>query len=123
MLNLNYLTLLTASADAATAQQGSTISFIISIVLMIAIFYFLIMRPQKKKDKEQKAMRDSLRIGDEVVTIGGIIGIVVRLNTETETIVIETGNDRSHIRIKMWAVSENMTKHDDEEEIVKKKDK
>ncbi len=125
MINSIALTFLTAeTADTSAASSASSVSFIVSLVLMIAIFYFLIIRPQNKKDKEQKAMRNSLRIGDEVVTIGGIIGIIVRLNSETETILIETGSDRSRIRIKSWAISENLTKHDEQDEIsLKKKSK
>jgi len=122
MINSIALTFLTAeTADTSAASSASSVSFIVSLVLMIAIFYFLIIRPQNKKDKEQKAMRNSLRIGDEVVTIGGIIGIIVHLNSETETILIETGSDRSRIRIKSWAISENLTKHDEQDEISKKK--
>ena len=64
-------------------------------------------------------MRDSIQIGDEVTTIGGIVGIVVRKNDDTQTVVIETGGDRSKIRVKLWAISENNTVHDASEETVK----
>ncbi len=110
-----------SSADAA-AQANATAQLISSVgmmVVVLVIFYFMLIRPQKKKDKEQKAMRDSLRIGDEVTTIGGIVGIIVRRGEDT--VVIETGGDRSKIRVKIWAISENLTQHDAEEEIAKKK--
>ncbi|MDE6595658.1 MAG: preprotein translocase subunit YajC [Oscillospiraceae bacterium] len=103
-------------------MQGGTFSLVYSFVMMaivFAIMYFLMIRPQKKKEKEAKEMRDNLQIGDEVTTIGGITGIVVR-KTE-DTVVIETGGDRSKIRVKTWAISENATVHDAQEEIVKKK--
>ena len=67
----------------------------------------MLIRPQQKKDKEDKAMRENLDIGDEIVTAGGIIGRIVSI--KDDTIVIETGSDRSKIRITKWAVSQNLT--------------
>lgn len=117
-----YFRLLEATAAPAEVSAGATWgSFAISCILMIAVFYFVGVQPQKKKEKEQKQMRESLQIGDEVSTIGGIVGIVVRKDDNTGTVVIETGGDRSKIRVKMWAISENLTKHDAEDEISKKK--
>ena len=75
------------------------------IAAMFAILYFFMIRPQKKKEKEIQLMRSKLEVGDEMVTIGGIIGRVV--NIKDETIVIETGSDRSKIRITRWAVQQN----------------
>ena len=120
--------MLAATADAAAAgdaaaQQasmtGSIIYMIFSFGLLIVVFYFFMIRPQKKKEKEAKQLRDNLQIGDEVTTIGGITGIVVR-KTE-DTVVIETGGDRSKIRVKLWAISENATIHDMPEEEISKK--
>lgn len=119
--------MLTATADAAAtgdaAQQasamGSIIYMIFSFGLLFVVFYFFMIRPQKKKEKEAKELRDNLQIGDEVTTIGGITGIVVR-KTE-DTVVIETGGDRSKIRVKLWAISENATIHDMPEEEISKK--
>ncbi len=111
-----------ASGDpAAMNTTGSVLYFVFSIGLLVVVFYFFMIRPQKKKDKEAKQLRDSLQIGDEVTTIGGIVGIVVRRNDETGTVVIETGGDRSKIRVKLWAISENATIHDAPEEAVSKK--
>ena len=62
---------------------------------------------QQKKDKEDKAMRENLDIGDEIVTAGGIIGRIVSI--KDDTLVIETGSDRSKVRIAKWAVSQNLT--------------
>ena len=75
------------------------------IAAMFAILYFFMIRPQTKKEKEIQLMRSKLEVGDEIVTIGGIIGRVV--NIKDETIVIETGSDRSKIRITRWAVQQN----------------
>ena len=75
------------------------------IAAMFAILYFFMIRPQKKKEKEIQLMRSKLEVGDEIVPIGGIIGRVV--NFKDETIVIETGSDRSKIRITRWAVQQN----------------
>jgi preprotein translocase subunit YajC len=123
------ITLLVADAAAATAAAADTagaaaasdptavgtpggglLSMVIMLVPMILIMYFLIIRPQKKKEKAAKELRDNIQIGDEVTTIGGITGIVTKL--AEDTVVIETGGDRSKIRIKKWAVSENATIHD-----------
>lgn len=93
-----------AQADAGTS---AIISMLITFVPLFIVFYFFIIRPQKKRDKEEKAMRESLSIGDEIVTIGGIIGLVVRQTDDT--VVIETGGDRSKIRIQKSAVRENIT--------------
>ncbi len=128
---LNLILSSTATADVAASAQagsvtGSVIYMIFSLGLLIVVFYFFMIRPQKKKDKEAKAMKDSLQIGDEVVTIGGITGIIVRINRNAEnphddSAVIETGGDRSKIRIMLWAISENKTVHDTAEEVVSKK--
>lgn len=95
-----------------TAGTASMWSSLIMLVLIIVFFYFLIIRPQKKQEKKEKAMRDALEIGDEVVTNGGIVGIVFSI--KDDTIVIETGSDRSKIRVMKWAIAKNLTVHDDE---------
>lgn len=122
---LQLLNLIMRAENTAdqTADMGtvSILPSIIMMALMFALMYFMIIRPQKKKEKEAQEMRDSLQIGDEVTTIGGIVGIVVRKNDDTKTVVIETGGDRSKIRVKMWAISENSTVHDAQDELGKKK--
>lgn len=95
--------LMDAAADAGAAPGPSSyIGTIVMIVAMIAIFYFLLYRPQKKQERETAQMRNSLEVGDEITTIGGIIGEVVSIKEETVT--IETGKDRSKIRIHRSAV-------------------
>ncbi|MGN1304872.1 MAG: preprotein translocase subunit YajC [Oscillospiraceae bacterium] len=117
-----FTSALIAFAEAAAPVQqidakAQTISMLFSFGLLIVVFYFFLIRPQKKKEKEAKQLRDNLQIGDEVTTIGGIVGIIVRKNEDT--CVIETGGDRSKIRVKLWAISENNTVHDASEETVK----
>ena len=78
------------------------ISFL-PIVLILVVMYFFLMRPKSKQEKEAAAMRDNLQIGDEITTIGGIIGKVVSI--KDETCVIETTRDRTRIRILKSAIS------------------
>ena len=80
---------------------GSWMS-IIMIVAMIALFYFFLYRPQKKQEKATNEMRNNLQVGDEITTIGGIIGKIVSI--KEETCVIETTGDRTKIRILKSAV-------------------
>ena len=122
MLNTYFSVLAAATANTADSQAATTsqlVSSIVMLVVIMAIFYFMLIRPQKKKDKEQKQMRDSLQVGDQVTTIGGIVGFIVRKNDDT--VVIETGGDRSKIIVKTWAISENQTQHDEQDELGKKK--
>ena len=70
-------------------------SILIIIVMFVALYFFMI-RPQKKQEKEQNEMRNTLSVGDEITTIGGIIGKVVSIKEETVT--IETSHDRTKIR-------------------------
>ena len=83
----------------------------LSLVLIVVIMYFMLIRPQRKREKKVQEMRNNLQVGDEVITNGGIIGRVVSLREDT--LVIETGSDRSKIRIKRWAVQSNETIHDE----------
>ena len=76
---------------------------ILMVVAMIAIFYFLLIRPENKKKKAANEMRSSLKPGDEITTIGGIVGTICAV--KEETIVIETGADRVRIEFTKWAVS------------------
>ena len=76
---------------------------IIMILLMFAMLYFFMIRPENKRKKEAQNMRDSLAVGDEITTIGGITGTICAV--KENTIVIETGADRVRIEITKWAVS------------------
>ena len=97
-----------AASDGAqqTPQMGIG-SMLIPLAIMFALLYFVAIRPQKKRDKELKEMQESLQVGDEVVTGGGIVGIVVSVGEDT--VVIETGGAKHKLRIKNWAITENVT--------------
>ena len=81
---------------------------LIYIVALFAIFYFLFIRPQKKKDKELKEMRDSLAVGDTIITIGGIVANVAKI--EEETVVIEFGPSRTKMPVQKWAIGSVQSK-------------
>lgn len=78
-------------------------SFIIMLVLMLAMLYFFMIRPENKRKKEAQNLRDSLKVGDVITTIGGIVGTICKV--DESTIVIETGADRVRIEFTKWAVS------------------
>lgn len=83
-------------------MSDPTVSLLVTMVLMFALMYFLIWRPQKKQQKKDTEMRNALEIGDEVTTIGGVIGRVVAI--KDETFVLETGSDRVRIRFLRTAI-------------------
>ena len=72
------------------------------IVLTFALFYFVLIRPQKKREKEEKALLNALKIGDNVITIGGITGKIVSI--KDDLLVIETGADRVKLNFQRWAI-------------------
>lgn len=80
---------------------------IVMLVAMIAIFYFMLIRPENKRKKEAAAMRAGLAVGDEITTIGGIVGTICAV--KENTIVLETGADRVRIEFTKWAVSSKGT--------------
>ena len=90
------------TADTAVNPAMSGISTIIMLVAMLAIFYFFMYRPQKKQEKETNDMRNALTVGDEITTIGGIIGKIISI--KDETVVIETSGERTKIRILKSAI-------------------
>lgn len=82
-------------------------SGLIMIVVMFAIIYFLMIRPENKRKKQAEEMRNSLKKGDQITTIGGIVGRIVMVTDDT--IVIETSDDRVRMELTKWAVSTNNT--------------
>ena len=86
-----------------TTTTESYISLFFTLALMLVLLYFMIYRPQKKQEKKDAAMRAALEIGDQVVTIGGIVGRVVAI--KDDTFVLETGADRVKIRFTKTAIS------------------
>ena len=100
-------------AEGTTGNPGGSWVMIVMLVLMFAVFYFFGIRPQKKQEKEATAMRNGLSVGDEVTTIGGIIGKIVSI--KEEICVIETTHERTKIRILKSAVSRVDVKAEDAE--------
>lgn len=111
--------LLPILADDTTAVDSSStggllgssmLTFFLPLVLIFVLMYFMMIRPQKKKQKEEQQMRNSLRIGDEITTIGGVCGRV--LNVKEDSLVIETGADRTKMTIRKWAIQTVDTVHE-----------
>ena len=80
---------------------------VIMLVLMMGVFYFMLIRPENKRKKEAEQMRSAVKTGDEVTTIGGIVGTVV--DVKSEKIVLETGADQVRLELMKWAISTNDT--------------
>lgn len=97
--------MLTGVTNAVLTAGGTTdiLSMVLPFVLLIAIFYFMLIRPENKRKKEMAKMRSELAVGDVITTIGGIVGTICAV--KEETIVIETGADRVRVEFTKWAVS------------------
>ena len=93
-------------------------SSIVMIVVMIAIFYFMLIRPENKRKKKADEMRNAIKKGDTVTTIGGIIGRVVHVTANT--LVIETSDDRVRVEVAKWAISTNGVQTSEQAENKKK---
>ena len=97
-----------ASAGAAAEEISGGAQFVVLLVqllpmiLIFVVFYFMLIRPQRKKDKEAKAMLDGLKVGDRICTIGGIYGTIVRIKDQVLT--IEVGEAKTQMMIARWAV-------------------
>ncbi len=100
-----------ANGNGASAPWWYQYSSIIMLVLVFVVMYFLLIRPQRKREKEEQKMRNDLRIGDEITTIGGIVGRVV--NVKEDSLIIETGADRNKMTLKKWAIQSNDTVHEE----------
>ena len=107
--SIEIVTCLGAVLKSSFCQSGepvdNTASMIMTVgmlVVMVAVFYFMIIRPQKKQEKETAKMLDGLTPGDTISTVGGIIGVVLKV--KDDMVLIETGADRTRIQIAKWAV-------------------
>ena len=103
-----YLNLLEAAGNggnAAAAGGGSLFSIVVMLAPMLLIFYFMLIRPEKKRKKEAEALRNALKEGDKITTIGGLTGVIV--NIKENTFVIETSADQVRIELAKWALSTN----------------
>ena len=93
--------------EATPSAGASIMSLLITFLPMILIFYFLLIRPENKRKKEAEALRNALKKGDKITTIGGIVGTVV--DVKEDKFVIETGADQVRIELAKWALSTNET--------------
>ena len=107
-MNFEFLTL------ADKTQNGGSMGIIMMVLVYAVLFgamYFIFIRPNRKKQKEEQKMRENLQVGDEIVTIGGIYGRVISL--KEDSMVIESKTDRSKMTIARWALQQNLTVHDE----------
>ncbi len=107
-MNPNLLFLL---AEAGTVPEPTgteqALSLVFNIVLMAAIFavfYFLMIRPQRKKEKEAKAMLEKLSVGDRVTTIGGFYGTVNHVDSQNDVVTLLMGPDKLKLMVARWAI-------------------
>lgn len=123
-MNITEL-LTTATQDPNQLGMGTWAGFLIPMGLMVLFFYFFLIRPEKKRNQEMQNMLNNLQVADEVITNGGIIGRV--LSVKEDTVLIETGSDRTKIRVLKSAIAKNNTMHETSAEAApvkkKKKDK
>ncbi len=94
-----------AAPTPAAMGAGGMITSLLPLIIMIAVFYFLLIRPQKKKEKELKNMLASLKVSDEVATIGGIHGKIVRIKDDLFVLESGIGTTKSYITVDRSAVS------------------
>ena len=88
-------------------MPAASMSMIIMMVVMIGVFYFFLIRPENKKKKAMNEMRNSLKVGDNITTIGGVVGDIVHV--KDDNIVIEVGADKVRLEFTKWAISTNNT--------------
>ena len=112
-MNVKLLNLLADAAataettgEAVEMSAGATIIYyavqFVPLILIFVIFYFMLIRPQRKKDKEAKKMLENLKVGDRICTIGGIYGTIVRIKDDVLT--IEVGEQKTQLVFARWAV-------------------
>lgn len=109
-----------AAGGTEAAAAVSSGSFLFMIVIMVVVMYFMIWRPESKRKKQAEAMRNSLKKGDQITTIGGIVGRIVQVTDDN--IIIETSEDRVRMELTKWAVSTNNSQQSEEKKGKKSKD-
>jgi preprotein translocase subunit YajC len=102
-----------ATASLVAQQTGGNVTFLISLALMVAIFYFLLIRPQQRRARQQRELVGSLAVGDEVVTIGGMFGTITDMDDESVTLDVGSG---TRIRFVKQAVARKFVQEGLEEE-------
>ncbi|MBQ9757348.1 MAG: preprotein translocase subunit YajC [Clostridia bacterium] len=103
-----------AAAAAQQAGPASMVPSLLMLVVMFAVFYFILIRPQKKKEKELKNMLAALKVNDEVATIGGIHGKIVRIKDDLFVLESGIGQNKSYITVDRSAVSRFMKRGEEE---------
>ncbi len=94
-------------ANATNGGTGGMLGMILWLVIIFAFMYFLMIRPQKKQQKKEQEIRENTQVGDEITTIGGIVGKVVTV--KEDSLIIETGADKNKMKITRWAIQTNVT--------------
>ena len=107
---LSFLRIIATATDASAGSMGGT-PMLIMMVGLLAAMYFMVIRPENKKKKEQEALRSSLHRGDKITTIGGIMGKIVDI--KDDKIVVESGEDQVRLEMQKWAVMTNHTAEKD----------
>ena len=110
---------LQAAADPNAAAGGSMLTLMLPLILMFVLMYFIMIRPENKRKKKAEEMRNSLSLGEEITTIGGITGKIVQVTEDTVT--FETGEDRVRIQVKKWAIQTTAKVEAEEANKAKKK--
>ena len=111
---MNHVMALDSTATAAGGGLQMIIMLLVYGVFIVALYFFFF-RPQSKKKKKEQEMRKNAQVGDEITTIGGICGRIVAVKDEIDSIVIETGSDRSKMLVKRWAIGSVDTVHEDDQ--------
>jgi len=101
-MNSNIFNLYATSTGGANLAGGGSTFTIVWLVIMVALFYFMLIRPQKKKEKADRQLRASLQAGDKIVTIGGFTGRI--LSVKDDEVTFETGAAKTRLTVKKWAI-------------------
>lgn len=88
-------------------MKSESLMTLVPLILLIFIMYFLLIRPQKKREKQVAIMRNAIKVGDDIITIGGICGKVVK--TKDETLIIQVGADKTKFEVMRWSISKVVT--------------
>ena len=101
-MNSNFFNLYATSSGGADLAGGGGTFTIVWLVIMVALFYFMLIRPQKKQEKADRQLRASLQAGDKIVTIGGFTGRI--LSVKDDEVTFETGAAKTRLTVKKWAI-------------------
>jgi len=102
------------AGEEAGGMGGALLGMLPMILIFVFFAYFMLYRPQKKQERAVNEMRSSLRVGDEIATTGGILGKIIQI--KDDFIVIETGNDKTKMKLAKWAIRSVEYREDEEED-------